>query len=215
MARENHDRDRELMSAFTRRGRAAAKDSPIARHSTGLAYGWIDGVRRRVDDASYTKRFSPRKASSAWSAVNERRVEELHLRPVRMRPPGPGSVSERRSGRKKSGRYSYEQRPTASSRPRKNVRVNKQGVGVFRGPAARLSPDGHLVCRQRREGRDAARRLDDADRAVRCGPPPRARHGHEDATILTELTIKRATAGRRNRLHSGGSSWLARRHACV
>jgi uncharacterized protein YdeI (YjbR/CyaY-like superfamily) len=42
-----------------------------------LSFGWIDGVRKRIDDESYTIRFTPRKRSSNWSAINIGRVREL------------------------------------------------------------------------------------------------------------------------------------------
>ena len=42
-----------------------------------LCFGWIDGVRRSLDDDSFTQRFTPRKAKSNWSAVNVKRYREL------------------------------------------------------------------------------------------------------------------------------------------
>ena len=39
--------------------------------------GWIDGIRRRIDDDSYSVRFTPRRAASTWNEVNLRRVAEL------------------------------------------------------------------------------------------------------------------------------------------
>ena len=42
-----------------------------------LCYGWIDGVRRRIDEASYSIRFTPRKAGSVWSAVNIAKAAKL------------------------------------------------------------------------------------------------------------------------------------------
>jgi uncharacterized protein YdeI (YjbR/CyaY-like superfamily) len=44
-----------------------------------LCFGWIDGVRKRIDDVSYTIRFTPRKSGSIWSAVNIRRAQVLEL----------------------------------------------------------------------------------------------------------------------------------------
>lgn len=44
---------------------------------TALCFGWIDGVRRSLDDETYTIRFTPRKRGSPWSMVNIRRVREL------------------------------------------------------------------------------------------------------------------------------------------
>ena len=52
-----------------------------------LCYGWIDGVRQKVDALRYTNRFTPRKKKSHWSAVNLKRVEELILK-KRMTPAG-------------------------------------------------------------------------------------------------------------------------------
>jgi len=42
-----------------------------------LCYGWIDGVRNSIDEISYRIRFTPRKPTSIWSAVNVKRVAEL------------------------------------------------------------------------------------------------------------------------------------------
>jgi len=52
-----------------------------------LCFGWIDGIRRRIDDASYMIRFTPRRRTSRWSMVNARRVGELREAGL-MRPAG-------------------------------------------------------------------------------------------------------------------------------
>lgn len=70
-----------------------------------LCYGWIDGVRRKVDEASYTSRFTPRKARSNWSAVNIRRVREL-IEMGHMQPPGLEAFERR--DEKAARQYSYE-----------------------------------------------------------------------------------------------------------
>ena len=72
-----------------------------------LCFGWIDGIRRRIDDQSYSIRFTPRKPTSIWSAVNVKRMGEL-VAEGRVRPAGLAAF-ERRSA-KKSGIYAYEQR---------------------------------------------------------------------------------------------------------
>jgi uncharacterized protein YdeI (YjbR/CyaY-like superfamily) len=73
-----------------------------------LCFGWIDGIRRRVDDVSYTIRFTPRKPTSIWSSINIKRVEAL-VKEGRMTPSGLKAFAVRREN--KSGIYSYEQRP--------------------------------------------------------------------------------------------------------
>lgn len=73
-----------------------------------LCFGWIDGVRRRVDGLSYTIRFTPRRPGSIWSAVNTHRARELAAR-GRMAAAGLTAYEARTATR--SGRYSYERRP--------------------------------------------------------------------------------------------------------
>ena len=79
-----------------------------------LCVGWIDGVRRRIDDDSYLIRFTPRKAGSTWSAVNIARVAELTAE-GRMQPAGLAAFERRRPAR--SGTYAYEQREAAELSP--------------------------------------------------------------------------------------------------
>jgi uncharacterized protein YdeI (YjbR/CyaY-like superfamily) len=72
-----------------------------------LCVGWIDGVRKRIDDERYVIRFSPRKATSIWSAVNIARVQALEAE-GRMTDAGRAAFAARRDH--KSGIYSFEQR---------------------------------------------------------------------------------------------------------
>ena len=76
-----------------------------------LCVGWIDGLRKSIDDSSYMIRFTPRRARSTWSAVNIARVAEL-TREKRMRPAGLETFKKRTGA--KSGIYSYEQRAAAA-----------------------------------------------------------------------------------------------------
>ncbi len=71
-----------------------------------LCFGWIDGVRRRIDDESYSIRFTPRKQKSNWSAINIKRVAELTEIGL-MHPAGLQAFNFRED--KRSVIYSYEQ----------------------------------------------------------------------------------------------------------
>ena len=75
-----------------------------------LCQGWIDGVRRRVDDLNYSIRFSPRKSRSIWSLVNVRHAERLKAA-GRMRPAGLRAFEAR--DEKRTGIYSFENRPNS------------------------------------------------------------------------------------------------------
>jgi uncharacterized protein YdeI (YjbR/CyaY-like superfamily) len=68
-----------------------------------LCYGWIDGVRKGIDEESYSIRFTPRKAGSTWSNVNVDRVRALA---DRMQPAGLKAFESRKEA--KSGIYSHE-----------------------------------------------------------------------------------------------------------
>lgn len=70
-----------------------------------LCFGWIDGVRKSLDDESYVQRFTPRRANSYWSAVNTERAKEL-IAAGRMHTAGL-AVFERRDA-SKANRYSFE-----------------------------------------------------------------------------------------------------------
>ena len=71
-----------------------------------LCYGWIDGVRKRVDDTAYTIRFTPRKTTSIWSAININKVKDLQQQ-GRMTPAGEKAFSHRTEA--KSRIYAFEQ----------------------------------------------------------------------------------------------------------
>jgi len=79
-----------------------------------LCYGWIDGVRKSLDDATYVIRVTPRKPRSTWSAINIRRAAEL-TRMGLMRPAGLKAFEARSDDR--SAIYSYEQRKKAELSP--------------------------------------------------------------------------------------------------
>jgi uncharacterized protein YdeI (YjbR/CyaY-like superfamily) len=69
-----------------------------------LCFGWIDGVRKSIDEARYKIRFTPRKPTSLWSNINVKRVGEL-TRLGLMQPEGLAAFDRR----KRTGVYSYEQ----------------------------------------------------------------------------------------------------------
>lgn len=94
-----------------------------------LCFGWIDGIRKGVDDISYTTRFTPRRKTSVWSAVNIRNVERL-IESNRMQPPGLAAFEGRNKDRCEI--YSYEQRPADLPEVfAKQMRKNKKAWQFF------------------------------------------------------------------------------------
>ena len=74
-----------------------------------LCFGWIDGVRKRVDEKRYTIRFTPRRTRSTWSLINVNRVKELIAQKLMIRA---GLESFAARPKKRTGIYAYENRPT-------------------------------------------------------------------------------------------------------
>lgn len=69
-----------------------------------LCFGWIDGVRHRIDDEAYRIRFTPRRPGSIWSQVNVRRFAELKVE-GRITPAGQAAYD---AGKERTRVYSYE-----------------------------------------------------------------------------------------------------------
>ena len=76
-----------------------------------LCVGWIDGVRKRIDEYAYQIRFTPRKPTSIWSAVNIAKFQRLQAE-ARVQPAGAKAFAHRTDA--KSVVYAYEQAETSS-----------------------------------------------------------------------------------------------------
>jgi uncharacterized protein YdeI (YjbR/CyaY-like superfamily) len=75
-----------------------------------LCFGWIDGIKKRVDEVSYTHRFTPRRRGSIWSAINLKRMKELIAGGLVSKA---GLETYEQRDPKKAGLYSFENRPRA------------------------------------------------------------------------------------------------------
>ena len=100
----------ELLVGFHKVGSGKPSMSWPESVDEALCFGWIDGVRKRIDDESYSIRFTPRKATSIWSAINIAKVEKLQAE-GRMTEAGAKAFALRQD--KKSKVYAYEQESTA------------------------------------------------------------------------------------------------------
>lgn len=104
---ENHATCTELIVGFYKRDSGTPSITYSEALDQALCFGWIDGVRKSVDAASYTIRFTPRKPKSYWSAVNTKRAKEL-IKLGMMQSPGLKAFEARDQATTK--RYSFERR---------------------------------------------------------------------------------------------------------
>jgi uncharacterized protein YdeI (YjbR/CyaY-like superfamily) len=103
---EYHERESEVFVGLFRKATGKATMSWSEAVDEALCFGWIDGVRRRIDERSHSTRFTPRKSRSTWSAVNIAKAEGL-IAVGRMRPAGMRAFEARTE--ENSRIYSFEQ----------------------------------------------------------------------------------------------------------
>jgi uncharacterized protein YdeI (YjbR/CyaY-like superfamily) len=132
---QRHDSEQELWVGFYKKGSGRPSITWPEAVDEALCFGWIDGLRKTIDEASYRIRFTPRKPTSTWSAVNIRRVAELSAQ-GRMQPAGLAAFAQRADA--KSAIYSYEQRHTAElgEEFEQAFRANAQAWAFFQSQPA-------------------------------------------------------------------------------
>src|SRR5271170_4840269 len=74
---EFHLEAQELWVGFYKKGSGKPSITWPEAVDALLCFGWIDGIRKSIDETSYTIRVTPRKSKSKWSAINVKRIPEL------------------------------------------------------------------------------------------------------------------------------------------
>ena len=118
-----------------------------------LCFGWIDGIRKRVDEISYKIRFTPRRRGSIWSAINIARAQEL-TKKKRMSPAGLKAFAARIEN--KSGIYSYEQHRAELEEPyNSKLKKNKAAWNFFQtqSPSYRKAISWWIISAKKEETR--------------------------------------------------------------
>lgn len=147
---ENHDKMTELWVGYYKKGSGKPSITWPESVAEALCYGWIDGLRKTIDDTSYKIRFTPRRTDSNWSAVNVKMVAEL-MAEGRMEPAGIRAFEARKPD--KTGIYSYEQeRPTLDEASLAALQTNPAAWAFFQAqPAGYQRAVGHWVMEAKRE----------------------------------------------------------------
>lgn len=131
---KNHMKETELFVGFYKEGSGKPSMTWPQSVDEALCYGWIDGIRKSIDSESYCIRFTPRKPTSIWSAVNIKKVEELISKGL-MQPFGLVAFSKRKD--EKSKIYSFENDPIKlADNFEKQFKSNKKAWAFFTSQAS-------------------------------------------------------------------------------
>ena len=122
---KNHDRRDVLWIGYYRKDSGRPSITWPESVDEALCFGWIDGIRKKIDNVSYKIRFTPRRPKSVWSAINIARAAEL-TREGRMQPPGQAAFARRDEN--KSRKYSFENRETAKLTPAQEREFSRDRV---------------------------------------------------------------------------------------
>jgi len=126
----NHDRADVLWVGYYRKDSGRPSITWPDSVDEALCFGWIDGIRKKVDDLSYKVRFTPRRARSVWSVVNIGRVAAL-TRDGRMQPAGAAAFARRDENNTRH--CSFENRAAAKLSPtdERQFRRDRQAWNFF------------------------------------------------------------------------------------
>jgi uncharacterized protein YdeI (YjbR/CyaY-like superfamily) len=170
---KHHATEPELLVGFHKTGSGRPSITWPESVDQALCFGWIDGVRRRIDDDSYSIRFTPRKPRSTWSAINVKRFGELTELGL-VRPAGVAAFERRSEAR--TGIYSYERREPAELDPAmtERFRANARAWTWFEAqpPWYRRTATHWVISAKKAETRERRlQRLIDDSAAGRAVPP--------------------------------------------
>ena len=153
-----HASETELWVGFYKKDTGKASITWPQSVDEALCFGWIDGIRKNIDEVSYKIRFTPRKQRSTWSAVNIKRVPELTEQGL-MEAAGLKAFAARQENT--SGIYSYEQRtPELPAQYARNLKKNAAAWKFFQAqpPSYRKAVNWWVVSAKQEETR--LKRLD-------------------------------------------------------
>ncbi len=160
---KNHDSSSGIWFVFHKKHTGVSCVSYDDAVEEAICFGWIDSLVRRLDDARYVQKFTPRKASSTWSTANRRRYKDLKKR---------GLLTQAGLDRPPTAKSGDAPRPSATRLPaylRKAIRADEKAWRFFEtlAPSYRRAYIGWIDSAKREETR--ARRIDEAIRLLAAG----------------------------------------------
>jgi len=130
---KNHTKETELIVGFYKVGSGKLSMSWSESVDEALCFGWIDAIRKSIDKDSYQIRFTQRKPTSIWSAVNIKKMQDLTEKGL-MQPAGLAIFEFRKEHKSKV--YSHENAEVRlSAEYEKKFKANKKAWAYFQSLA--------------------------------------------------------------------------------
>jgi uncharacterized protein YdeI (YjbR/CyaY-like superfamily) len=129
----HHDSEPEVWIKIHKKGSGLPSVTPAQALDACLCWGWIDGIRKRLDDESFLQRYSPRRSRSIWSQINREHVRRLTAA-GRMQPPGQRQVDAARADGRWEAAYAPMRTATAATIPddlRAAIEANPRARNTF------------------------------------------------------------------------------------
>ncbi|MCB0494848.1 MAG: YdeI/OmpD-associated family protein [Cyclobacteriaceae bacterium] len=130
---KNHKSEKEIWVGFFKKGTGIESITWPESVDQALCFGWIDGIRKKVDEESYKIRFTPRSVKSHWSAVNLDKVKQLKKEGL-MKPEGLKIFNARDKENAKKASYESEEK-TLTKELESKLRANKKANAFFKNMA--------------------------------------------------------------------------------
>jgi uncharacterized protein YdeI (YjbR/CyaY-like superfamily) len=131
---KNYNNEKELLVGYYKVGTGIPSITWSESVDVALCFGWIDGIRRSINNESYCIRFTPRRPKSIWSAINIAKVNELKMK--RLMTPA-GLTAYEYYNERIQANYSYENPPKELSHEFDELfRSNETSWNFFCGESA-------------------------------------------------------------------------------
>lgn len=128
---KNHDKKTEIWIGFYKKASGKKGVTGEEALDVALCYGWIDGIRKSVDELSYCNRYTPRTARSKWSKINTEKVKRLTLEGL-MEAPGLKAVEEARADGRWDRAYDSPKNSQVPEEFLKELKKNKKALAFYK-----------------------------------------------------------------------------------
>lgn len=128
---KNHDKESEIWIGFYKKSSGMTGVSYDEVLDVALCFGWIDGIRKSIDEISYCNRYTPRTARSKWSKINTEKVQRL-IKAKLMMPAGLKAVDEAKADGRWEKAYDSPKNATIPADFMKELNKNKKALSAFK-----------------------------------------------------------------------------------